>query len=89
MSSDKKSVLSWGDEERRSKSMKAPTGRRKYVRSRLTKRMWIVEEIVRESKKCFLKVVGKSDSDTLLTVFTELLSPGTKIMTYSWRGTMS
>ena len=40
----------------------------------------------RESKKCFLKIVDKRDSDTHLNVIKEFVPNGTIIVTDSWRG---
>lgn len=61
-------------------------GKRKYNRGRLTKTRWVVGGIDRDSKKCFLKIVKKRDSDTLLQVISENVEPGTTIITDMWKG---
>lgn len=61
-------------------------GRRKYNRGRLRKVRWVIGGIDRQSKKCFLKIVDKRDSETLLTAIKEFVKPGTTVMTDMWKG---
>lgn len=61
-------------------------GKRKYNRGRVTKTRWVVGGIDRESKKCFLKIVEKRDSNSLLQVILENVEPGTTVITDMWRG---
>lgn len=61
-------------------------GKRKYNRGRVTRIRWVVGGIHRESRKCFLKIVDRRDSDTLMRVISENVLPGTTIITDMWRG---
>lgn len=61
-------------------------GKRKYNRGRVSKVRWVVGGIDRQNKKCFLKVVDRRDSQTLLSVISENVEPGTTIITDMWRG---
>ena len=56
------------------------------IQSRATKIHWVVSGVYRQNKKCFLKVVDKRDSQTLLSVVNENLEHGTTVITNMWKG---
>lgn len=61
-------------------------GKRKYYRGRITKIRWVVGGIDRRSKKCFLRLVDKRDSQTLGQVISDNVLPGTTVITDMWKG---
>lgn len=63
----------------------AKFGKRKYNRGRIIDGQWLFAGIERVSGKAFMEAVPNRNSETLLKIIKNRISPGTIIMSDCWK----
>ena len=59
--------------------------KRKYNRGRYTHEQWFVGGIERGTRKCFIIPVANRNAQTIATIISKNVHPGTRIITDQWR----